>query len=366
MTVETSRIYLKPHFFREKESLLVEYGSLQAYIFRYESGVCALRLKNELGELVMLPFQGQQIWSAEFYGRKLTMRSMFDWPRDTRQYLENYGAFFLHCGATAMGGPSKDDTHPLHGELPNAPYQEAFLQIGEDERGTYMAAGGQYQHTVAFAHNYSAEPLLKLYSDSALLWLSMDIHNLKKSEMELMYLAHINFRPVDGGKLVYSARQTSDHIRVRTSIPSHIQPYPEYLEFIEALKTHPEVHHTLAPDLAFDPEMVFYIDYLADDDGWAHTLQVHPDGNADYVRHQPAQLEKGVRWICRTADKDALGMILPATAEPEGIPGRKSEGQPGDCPRGKYVPFRSRNGSGGRQESAGSGCQDRENSCLRK
>ena len=35
----------------------------------------------------------------------------------------------------------------------------------------------------------------------------------------------------------------------------------------------PEVHHVLAPDLAFDPEAVFFIDYLADEDGWAHTMQ---------------------------------------------------------------------------------------------
>jgi len=326
MTVETCTIHLQPHFFRETDYLLVECGSLLAYTFRYESGVCALRLKNELGDLVMLPFQGQQIWSAKFYGRELTMRSMFSEPRLTRQYLENYGGFFLHCGATAMGGPSKEDAHPLHGELPNAHFDKAYLQVGEDERGFYLALGGEYKHTVAFACNYVAEPLIKLYSDSALLWLSMDIHNLKESEMELMYLAHINFLPVDGGRLVYSALQTPEHIRVRTAIPSHIKPNPDYLKFLDELSVHPELHHTLAPGLAFDPEMVFYIDYLADEAGWAHTLQVHPDGSADYVRHRPVELDKGVRWICRTADQDALGMILPATAEPEGYLAEKAKG----------------------------------------
>jgi hypothetical protein len=69
-----------------------------------------------------------------------------------------------------------------------------------------------------------------------------------------------------------------------------------------------------------------FIDYLADEDGWAHSLQVHPDGRADCVRHRPAQLGKGIRWICRTADQDALGLVLPATAEPEGYLAEKAKG----------------------------------------
>jgi hypothetical protein len=55
-------------------------------------------------------------------------------------------------------------------------------------------------------------------------------------------------------------------------------------------------------------------------------MQVHPDGSADYIRHQPAQLDKGVRWICRTPDQDALGMVLPSTAEPEGMSAERAKG----------------------------------------
>ena len=59
-------------------------------------------------------------------GRQLTMRSMFDQPQATRNYLETYGGFLIHCGFTAMGVPTKEDSHPLHGELPNAPYRQAY------------------------------------------------------------------------------------------------------------------------------------------------------------------------------------------------------------------------------------------------
>jgi hypothetical protein len=78
--------------------------------------------------------------------------------------------------------------------------------------------------------------------------------------------------------------------------------------------------------LRFDPEVVFFIDYLVDENGWAHTVQSHPDGSGDYVAHRTDQLDHGVRWICRTADQDALGMIEPATAEPEGYLAEKAKG----------------------------------------
>jgi hypothetical protein len=155
--------------------------------------------------------------------------------------------------------------------------------------------------------------------------MSMTITNLKHSEMELMYLAHINFRPVDNGRLVYSAPCDPEHVRVRASLPAFVQPRPGYKEFIEELRHHPEKHDVLRPDLVFDPEVVFSIRYLPDKDGWAHCMQIRPDGSADYVRHRPDQLDKGVRWICRTADQDALG-FEPATAEVEGYLAEKAKG----------------------------------------
>ena len=319
-------IHLRPEFLTEREKTLVEHGPLRASAFRFDNGVCGLRLKNDVGQLVLLPFQGQQVWSAEFLGRNLAMKSMFAEPRPTRAYLETYGSFLLHCGATAMGVPTREDAHPLHGELPNAPYQTAYLVAGQDRKGPYLGVGGRYQHIVAFNHNYVAEPLVKLYAGLSLFWLTLTITNLKHSAMELMYLVHVNFRPVDNGRLVYSAPCTPEHVRVRQSIPSHIKPLPGYAEFIAELGRHPEMHNLLAPGLLFDPEVVFYLDYLADKEGWAHTMQVHPDGSADYIRHRPDQLDKGVRWISRTADQDALGMLLPATAEPEGYSAEKAKG----------------------------------------
>jgi hypothetical protein len=337
-------IHLSPDLFAESEKPLVEHGPLVASAFRYASGVCALRLKNEQGQLILLPFQGQQIWSAEFGERNLTMRSMFSAPHATRDYLQNYGGFLLHCGATAMGVPAGADTHPLHGELPNAPYDAAWLDAGADESGPFLALAGAYQYTVAFNTNYVARPEVRLYAGATTFAINMTIENLKRTPMDLMYLAHINFRPVDNGRLVYSAPSTPDCVRVRTSIPSHVHPLPGYVEFIEELKTHPERHEVLVPGLGFDPEVVFFIKYRVDADGWAHSLQIHPDGSADWISHRPDQLDHGVRWICRTPDQDALGICLPATAEPEGYHAEQAKGNIRSLPGGASVRFEMRAG----------------------
>lgn len=332
MKAAESIIQLTPAMFDRRELVLAERHlqdtnqALTACTFRFDSGVCGLRLTSDVGELVLLPFQGQQIWSVAFNGRNLTMKSMFDQPYPTRVFLETFGGFLQHCGITGVGSPGPEDSHPLHGELPNAPYGRAYVVIGEDEGGPYIGMGGRYRHTVAFAHNYLAEPRVKLYAGATIFNVSMTIANLKLSEQQLLYLAHVNFKPVDNGELVYTAKPTPEHVRVRASIPTHITPGPGYVEFIEALGEHPEKHHVLTPDMAFDPEAVFFIDYLADRDGWAHSMQVHPDGKADYIGHRPEQLPKGTRWISRTNDQDAIALVEAGTCEPEGYHAELAKG----------------------------------------
>jgi hypothetical protein len=279
-----------------------------------------------LGQLVILPFQGQQIWSAEFGGRNLTMKSMFDAPRATRNYLETYGAFLLHCGFTAMGVPDAGDTHPLHGEMPNAPYDTAWIELGDDEGVHWVKVGGSWQYTVAFNHNYLAEPVVTLHEDASIFEVAMRVTNLKQTPMEYMYMAHVNFRPVNNGELLETAKMSPETVKVRRSIPSHMKVKDDYRAFIQELGEHPEKHVVLKPELAFDPEAVFFIDYRADGDGWAHSLQRHPDGTADYIAHRPEQLDHGVRWISRTPDQDCLGIVLPSTAESEGYSAEKAKG----------------------------------------
>jgi hypothetical protein len=100
---------------------------------------------------------------------------------------------------------------------------------------------------------------------------------------------------------------------------------PGHRKFIEALKVHPEKHLVLEPGLPLFPDVVLYIHYLPDEAGWAHAMQIHPDGSADVVRHRPDQLDHGIRWLARTPDEDAIG-FEPATAEVDGYTAEKKKG----------------------------------------
>jgi hypothetical protein len=319
------KIPLDQSAFYNSETVLVEGQGLSATTFVYPSGVKAVRLRHENADVILLPYQGQQIWSAVFSGRELAMRSMFSEPQAERGVLRNLARFLLHCGVTGIGSPAPEDRHALHGELPNASYQHAWLVIGEDEGGSYVGLSGSYEYIEAFNEHYRFTPLVKLYQGSTLLHTTVMLENLNQTPLEYLYLAHINLRPVDNGQLVYTARVNPANVRVRENLPPNFQAKPGYREFVKQLVENPELHHELKPGMPYDPEVVFYINFMADDLGWASSMQVHPDGSADIVRHKPEQLSHGVRWICRTANQEALG-FEPATAEVEGYSAEKAKG----------------------------------------
>ena len=115
-----NKFYLSKEMFTEREKLILENGSMKAYTFLFSTGICGLKVENEKGYIVVLPYQGQQIWRASFLGHDLVMRTAFDEPRTPETYLSTYGGFLLHCGINAMGAPAKDDTHPQQWDFPQA------------------------------------------------------------------------------------------------------------------------------------------------------------------------------------------------------------------------------------------------------
>jgi hypothetical protein len=319
-------IPILPAYFSNRENILAKAGELIASTFTYSTGVAGLRIANSVGELEILPFQGQQIWRATFYGRPLTMRSMFNEPNPTTDYLSTYGGFLIHCGAIGMGNPSSEDTHPVHGELPNAHYRQAELLIGSDEHGPYISLTGKYQYSVAFSHNYIAQPTLTLRENDGRIHVTMVIKNLKYSPMEFMYLAHINFLPVDNGQIVDTAPIGIAHVRITHVMQGLYESSPTYRNMIEDFEHDPEKHRTLLSGGLIDPEIVLAVNALPDKRGWATSMQIHPDGTADFVRHRPEEFKHCLRWICRSGDQEALGLLLPSTAEPDGYLAERAKG----------------------------------------
>ncbi|MGE0005228.1 MAG: hypothetical protein AB7S92_06520 [Parvibaculaceae bacterium] len=327
MSRDPVTVILLPEHFTPARQKLATCGGMTAEGFRYASGVASLTITNDAGHIELLPFHGQQIWDAMFFGRRLTMGSMFDEPLPTQDYLSNYGAFFIHCGVTAMGNPGAEDTHPLHGELPNAVYREARLVIGEDGDGPFMGLAGTYRHRVAFTHHYMAEPFIKLPARGGRIQARLAVRNLRKlAAMELMYLAHINFRPIDNARLIDTAPDDPRHMRVRASLPIGYTPSAGHRQLLDEMLAEPARHRRIVEGRAIDPELVLSLDCRADEAGFAHSMQLLPDGTADFVSHRPDELDHGVRWLSRSGDQDALGLMLPATADPNGYTAEKARG----------------------------------------
>ena len=218
----TNKIFLQKNFFVEKEKTIVENGDLVVSTFVYDTGVQAVRVKNKRGYIIVLPFKGQQVWRAVFDDHELIMRNLFDEPQATNEFLKTYGGFMIHCGLTAVGNPTPEDTHVIHGELPCAPYKNAAVISGEDEGGKYITITGDYEFQIGFENSYRFTPECKLYEDATVIKMTSNIQNLRDFEMEYLYLCHINFRPIDGSKLVYSAKK--ENVYTHVLVPDTMKP----------------------------------------------------------------------------------------------------------------------------------------------
>ena len=324
MSIENASFRLDPALFTPMEMPVARFGTLTATAFRYRSGVAGLRLSNGAGEIVVLPFQGQQVWDAHFHGRRLTMRSMFDEPRQTRDYLRNYGALLIHCGGTAMGNPGSEDRHPVHGELPNLPLDQCWLDFGRDGQGPYVDIRSEGRDTLAFSHDFVARPRLRIREGATEIEASLAVENRAGTPLPFMYLAHINFRPVDGAVL-HDAAVDSDIVLRRPQLddaaPAAVRDYHA------SVAADVPSHRSIGAGVPVLPELVLTMKVAAGNDGWTHAAQRHPDGAGDFVSYRPSELPYAVRWMTRGPDQDALGPVLPATAPPDGLAAAKRNGQ---------------------------------------
>ena len=330
-----NRINLYKEFFVEKERTVFESEGLKATLFKYSTGIEAVKLSNDKGYVTLLPFVGQQVWEMEFLGHNMVMKSIYDEPEVCYNfYGESYGAFLMHCGLTAMGNPTSEDTHTPHGELPIAKYNEAYIIVGEDEKGKYISLSGKYKFKRAFEHNYEFSPECRLYENASTIEMHINITNCKDLPLEYFYLCHINYRPVDGAKLYYTAKP--ENITAHHEVPEGYPGGDKTNEYLDRLDKDASIMNTIdSATQSYAPEIVFTCKYDADEKGNAHTMQLLPDGYACYVSHKPEELPFGVRWIARTTDEDALGMVLPATAQHMGYLYCKEHGlekylQPGE------------------------------------
>ncbi|TLP43918.1 DUF4432 family protein [Cohaesibacter sp. CAU 1516] len=338
-------IMLRKVDFAAHEQVVATYAGMTASTFKYDSGIEALRLSNERGHLVVLPYYGQMIWDAEFDGIDLTMKNMFSMPRPASDIAGTYGCFAFHSGLLRNGCPSPNDSHALHGEMPVAAMDKAGLECGEDGEGAYLAVTGAVEYVMGFGDHYLAMPRIVLRPDSTLFDMAMSVKNLGGAPMDLMYMCHVNFAYCEGAKIIQPAPFTPDRTQVRTAVPGHVQTTPDYLAFIDALASDPSGLEVLDEPQRYNPEQVLYLREVgADAHGNTACMMRRREGDAFHIAYSKEDFPQTVRWILVNDDQQVAAFALPSTCEPEGYLAEKKKGNVRELPSGEQADFTVRLG----------------------
>lgn len=311
-----TRMNVRPDFFADRPLDLVTDGELGARAFRYETGIEALEVSNSIVRMVVLPYMGMQVWFFEVEGRMLSQRSMFDMPQDTTKFGDSYGGFLYHCGLNNVNGPSDGEPdYPMHDVLPFARYRDVHVSVGSDARGRYLAVGGTFVYRNSQELHWAYSPELRLYEGSAVVEMSARVENRRSHPLEYVWLCHMNWLGVDGARFAYSCPCDAEHVQV---VPTELGDDSARAVAVRAcgerIAADPRLADVLDPSWqAFDPELCINYRYRADGDGWAHAMQVAPEGDACYVGWETKLAPWALRWFCRTGDEDGVGIALPST-----------------------------------------------------
>ena len=313
--------------FGEAERLFLRAGSLEAALFRFGTGVAAVRLANARGHVLVLPFLGGMVWDACFDGVRLGMDSMFPEPRPADIITGTYGCLLFHSGLLRNGCPGPEDTHALHGEMPCAPMDSAALQAGEDADGPYLRLLSRRAYAEGFGAHYLAIPSVTLRPDATSFEVGMEVRNRSGKPMELMYMAHANFGFPVGARILQPAPWTPEHVRVRNAVPGHVRPTPEYERLLERLALDPAALQTLDDPALLATEQVFYLSGLRPGpNGRIEVLLRRREGDAFGISWREGAFSHCVRWLVHDPDQRVAAIALPSTCEPEGYAAERRKG----------------------------------------
>ncbi|MCK3654627.1 DUF4432 domain-containing protein [Pasteurellaceae bacterium Macca] len=306
-----SFVYLYPSQFSEKERLIFQNDQFSVTSFLYPSGIEGVKLTNSQGHLIVLPFYGQIIWEAHFKGHNLTMKNMFKEPKIGSSIIDTYGCFAFHSGLIRNGCPSPADDHPLHGEMPCARMDKAWLIVDENSIGI----GGEVEYVKGFGDHYLAQPEVILPADSSLFDIKMKVTNLANVDMPLQYMCHINYCYEHNA--TFSQNIPDEAIQLRESIPAHVKPTPEWLAFNEQLKQQGTISRLDQPEM-YNPEIVFFMDNLSQHQKELSFRMHSPKGHCYVTTFSSEEFNFATRWILYNADQQVSAFVLPATCRPEG------------------------------------------------
>lgn len=317
------KIMLERKFFSEKRSVIFVNEEFKISLYRYPSGVEAVEMANSRGALVVLPYMGQMIWDAAFDGLDLKMKNMFSQPKPAARIVDTYGCFAFHSGLLANGCPSPEDEHPLHGEMPCAQMDRAWIELGEG----CARVGGETEYAQGFGHHYLASPSVCLGAGQTRIEIGMKVKNLASAPMPLQYMCHLNYAYVEDG--VISSNLPGGAFSLRESIPAHVKPTKRWLAFNEEIKALQKTGGTLEkldrPEM-YDPEIVFMADSIDKRADSAVFELASPKGYTYFTAFSTKEFPHATRWLLYNADQQVAAFVLPATCRPEGFSAAKKAG----------------------------------------
>ncbi|PSW41778.1 aldose 1-epimerase family protein [Photobacterium leiognathi] len=304
--------------FSKTKTRIAQSEHFDIHTFIYNSGVHAVEIQNSKGRLVILPFMGQMIWDAEFLGTDLCMKNMFSEPKPAKTIVETYGCFAFHAGMLRMGCPTPQDDHVLHGEMPCAAMDSAWLEISEE----MVVVKGSYEYVMGFGDHYLATPSVTLAKDASVFDIQMMVQNLATVAMPLQYMCHINAAYIENAQM--SQNIPDNAFILRESIPAHVQPNEQWLAYNEQLKVSPPIAVLDKPDM-HDPEIVYLMDDIDQYTDRA-VFKMACEDKCFITEFDTKDFNHTTRWILCNGDQKVNAYALPATCRPEGFLAAKEKG----------------------------------------
>jgi hypothetical protein len=309
----TGTIQLQRNFFKETKNIIFSNDEFTVSLFKYPSGIEGIELLNSRGKMTVLPYYGQMIWDLEFDSIDLKMKNMFKEPKKTDDIIGTYGCFAFHAGLIRNGCPAPEDDHPLHGEMPCADMDQAWLEVSND----YVKVCGSTEYVMGFGHHYMANPSVKMFAKETSIEIKMEVENRAATDMPLQYMCHTNYAYLDQGE--FKQNIPADAFTLRESIPEHVKPTEKWLAYNASLQNDAAALKNLDQPEMYDPEIVFFADKLDQYGEQAEFEITSPDGTAFFTRFSTAELNYATRWILHNPDQQVAAFVLPATCRPEGF-----------------------------------------------
>lgn len=305
-------IPLNKALFNQQEVILIQSEDFKVSAFKYNSGVEGLKIENAKGYLTILPYLGQMIWDATFLGEDLCMENMFYEPKPSNEIVSTYGCFAFHSGLIRNGCPSPEDDHPLHGEMPCANMDTAWLELDEHQ----ITLKGEYEYVMGFGDHYLAMPSVSIDKGASVFEIKMKVQNLASVPMPLQYMCHMNTAYFPEAHMTQNIPDSS--VKIRESIPSHVKPTPQWLDFNDRLKVQPAPIQQLSTPDMYDPEIVYFMDDLSQHIDNAEFEMTIPNGKTLITQFNTTEFNYATRWILYNGDQKVGAYVLPATCRPEG------------------------------------------------